>query len=229
VTAQLAPDEEAALAAHLSICGPCRAEATSLLSVAATSLGSDPGAEPWAAGDDAPPPDLADRIVARVARERRRGGRRWRAAGLAAVAATAALVAAVVLAPSEPAPLEGEPIAFARQAAGVDARATLAGEGDGSLVQLVASGLDPGATYALWLTPPGGGYDARVAAGTFRAGADGEVDVRLPCALAASAVGRVWATTADGRVALDTEEPLRSPRQAGTRSGTRPATRATAR
>ena len=53
-------------------------------------------------------------------------------------------------------------------------------EGGSSEVQLTATGLDPDITYALWLTPPGGGYDERVPAGTFRPDEDGTVDVRLP-------------------------------------------------
>src|SRR5687768_8145091 len=72
LVAQLPPEEEAALGDHLATCPACRAEADSLLAVAAVSLGADPGAVPWRPTvDEPPPPDLADRIVARVARERR--------------------------------------------------------------------------------------------------------------------------------------------------------------
>ena len=53
----------------------------------------------------------------------------------------------------------------------------------------------PTSTYALWLTPPGGTYDDRVPAGTFRAEDDGTVDVRLRSMLDPDDVGRVWATT----------------------------------
>ena len=79
--AQLDPDAEAALREHLAGCPTCQAEADSLLAVAAVSLGADPGGEPWQARRDASPPsDLADRIVARVAAERRgRWARRARA------------------------------------------------------------------------------------------------------------------------------------------------------
>ncbi len=56
----------------------------------------------------------------------------------------------------------------------------------------IATGLDPDVTYALWLSPPDGTWDDRVAAGTlddrvaagtFRPNEYGEVDVRLRSAL----------------------------------------------
>ena len=99
----------------------------------------------------------------------------------------------------------GEPVAFVRQAAGVDASAVVAPEDNGSIIELHVSGLDPDTTYSMWLTPPGGGYADRVAAGTFRPDDDGEVDVRLRCALPAEEMGRAWATTPDGEIALDTK------------------------
>jgi hypothetical protein len=120
--------------------------------------------------------------------------------------AAAAVVAAVVVLPGDDdGPLRGESVEFVRQVAGADASAVVAEDGDGSLVQLTARGLDPDVTYALWLTPPGGGYKDRVAAGTFRPDADGQVDVRLRSALPAEQMGRVWATTPEGDIALDTE------------------------
>jgi hypothetical protein len=202
--AQLDPEAEAALLGHLAGCPTCQAEADSLLAVAAMSLGADPGGEPWQARRDAsPPPDLADRIVARVATERR--GRWARRAGLvlAGVVAVGAVALAVGRddAPSD----DGEVVAFARRAPGVDATASVAPDAAGSTIELTAEGLDPDVTYALWLTPPGGGYRERVAAGTFRPDGDGTVAVELRSALPADQMGRVWATTPDGQVALDTE------------------------
>ena len=77
LVAQVGPADEAALADHLAGCERCSAEADSLLAVVAVSLGADPGGEPWRRMDDDPPPaDLADRIVARVATERRSSRRR---------------------------------------------------------------------------------------------------------------------------------------------------------
>jgi hypothetical protein len=102
-------------------------------------------------------------------------------------------------------PLRGEEVSLLSEVPGVDASAVVAPEGQGSLVQLTATGLDPDVTYALWLTPPGGGYTDRVPAGTFRPARDGRVEARLPSAIAAADVGRIWATTPDGAIALDTE------------------------
>ena len=198
--AQLPPDEEDALVAHLADCPACRAEADSLLHVAAITLGAD-----TATSEVEPPPaDLGDRILARVGRERR--ARRVARLGLAMSAAAAAVVVGVVMTSDPGTPrLRGEPISFARQAPGVDASAVLASEESGSLIELEATGLDPDTTYSLWLTPPGGGYEDRIPAGTFRPDGDGEVDVRLSCSLPPEDMGRAWATTSEGEIALDTE------------------------
>ena len=201
VVAQLSPDEEAALLAHLETCGACRAEADSLFDVAAVLLGTDTGDVTTA---ERPPADLGDRIARRVARERR--ARRAGRVTLAMSAAAAAVVVAVVMTrdPSSE-PERGEPVVFAREVGGADASAVVAPEGEGSVVHLVAQGLDPDVTYSLWLTPPGGGYLDRVAAGTFRPDDDGRVDAELRSALPAEEMGRVWATTPEGGIVLDTE------------------------
>ena len=213
LTSDLSPDREAALDAHVSGCSTCRAEADSLLDVVAVSLGAELAPAPSAApGQRAapigPPPELAERVAAAVASERR--SRRRARLGVAAVAgAAAALVLAVVLSlgtdSAEPPELAGEPVAFTVVPAGVEASAVVAPQGEGSVVQLTASGLDPAVTYAMWLSPPGGGWDDRVAAGTFRPREDGTVDVLLPCALPVEDYGRAWATTPEGDIALDTE------------------------
>lgn len=204
VVAQLAPADEAALVAHLEECEACRVEADGLLAVAAVALGADPGAVPWRPTvDEEPPPDLGDRIVARVASERRR--HRIRRASIAIGAAASVLLAVVVLQPDRDAPLAGQRVEFVRAAPGVHADAVVAPDAGGSVVELRASGLDPDVTYALWLTPPGGGYPDRVPAGTFRPDADGTVAVRLRSALPPDEMGRAWATTPDREIALDTE------------------------
>jgi hypothetical protein len=204
VVAQLDPTEEAALLEHLEGCGTCRAEADSLLVVAAVSLGADLGPAPPA--DATPPPELGTRIFGRVARERRaRAVGRVATAMAAAVAVVVAVVAVSAVRDTGDDPLRGEPVEFARLAPGVRAAAVVAPEGTGSMVHLTGEGLDPEVTYALWLTPPGGGYPDRTPAGTFRPNADGSVDVRLRSALPADELGRVWATTPAGEIALDTE------------------------
>jgi hypothetical protein len=204
VVAQLGPDDETALVTHLDGCRACRTEAESLLAVAAVSLGADPGGEPWEPARDSPPPaDLADRIVARVAAERR-SRLATRVAIAVAAAAVVGLVAGALLR-DDGAPSGGEPVSFARRSPGVEAAATVRPDAAGSVIELVADGLDPEVTYALWLTPPGGGYRERVAAGTFRPDADGTVEATLRSALPPDQAARVWATTPEDDVVLDTE------------------------
>jgi hypothetical protein len=206
LVAQLAPDREALLTDHLASCADCRAEAESLLTVSAVTLGTAQSVE---VGDaHVAPADLGDRISSAVATERRARRRsRLVTAAAAGAAAAAVVVAAVLLGSGSDAArrLEGQPVAFTEVAAGVEATAVVAEHGDGSVIELTASGLDPAVTYAMWLSPPGGGWADRIAAGTFKPDEHGEVDVRLPCALPAADYGRAWATTPEGDIALDTE------------------------
>lgn len=200
--AQLDPGREAELLAHLAWCAVCRSEGESLLAVAAVVLAADPDGP--ADGIPEPPAHLRARVVDAISAERRTR-RLVRAGGVVLVALAASIVAVVVLSgDDDPARLEGERVAFTVAPEGASVEAIVADEDRGSVVQLVARGLDPDVTYALWLSPPGGGYDDRVAAGTFRPDADGRVDVRLRCALPADEYGRAWATTPDGKIALDT-------------------------
>lgn len=204
LVAQIAPDREAALGSHLAGCEACRAEADSLMAVAAVSLAFDPDrSTELPANGDQPPADLAERVVAGVAAERRSG--RGRAAVVAVGVAAVALVASVLaLRDDGPTRLDGDEVQFALVPEGADVTAVVADDAEGSLVEVVATGLDPEITYALWLSPAGGTWDDRVPAGTFRPDADGEVDARLPCALPAEQAGRIWATTSEGQIALDT-------------------------
>jgi hypothetical protein len=219
--AQLGPDREQRLVEHLEGCAACRAEADSLLAVAAVTLGADPeGTEDSAgigdgrrlegvpgAGPETPSPSLGARIE-RAVRAERRAGRRARWAGAALVGAAAAarvLFVAGLVRDDGPDRVVGQQVAFTVVPEGASASAVIGRDGDGTVVGLQAEGLDPSATFAVWLTPPGGGWADRVPAGTFRPGADGRVDVRLSSALPADRYGRLWVTTPDGQIALDTE------------------------
>lgn len=206
VVAQATPDREAALVQHMVGCSPCRTEAESLLAVAGVVLAADPDLPSGPLSEDGPSRELGGRIVRRISMERRRhAALRIVLVAAAAAAAAAVVVAALVVRDDGPARLEGERFAFSEVPDGATADAVVGRDGPGSVVQLEATGLDPSVTYALWLTPPGGDYDDRVPAGTFRPDDDGKVDVRLPSALSADKVGRVWATSAPRQIALDTE------------------------
>ncbi len=220
LVAQLDPDREARLRAHLSSCVTCRDEAESLIAVAAVSLAADAVLQ---ADDDStqghrldhgelpldvlaePSDGLGERILEAVHAERR--ARQVARSTVVALATAAAMVVAVIVLTrsGDPAPVRGVEVAFTVVPPGATAAAVVAADDhQGSLVQLTASGLDPDLTYALWLSPPDGTWDDRVAAGTFRPGAHGEVDVRLRCSLPPDRYGRVWATAPDGTIALDT-------------------------
>lgn len=205
--AQVRPEREALLDAHLRTCPTCQDEAQSLLAVTAVTLAADVDPVDPAHDDAAtvrPPAELGRRIDATIAAQRRR--RWWSRAGLAAVAGAAAVLAVAVLVDDPgPDPVHGEPVAFAVMPPGASARAVVGAEADGSLVELVADGLEPATTYALWLSPPGATWEDRVAAGTFRTDEDGAVSARLACALPADLLGRVWVTSPEGEIALDTE------------------------
>lgn len=214
VVAQGRPDREAALLAHLEGCTACAGEAERLLAVAAVVLAHDPDQAspsatelPSAAADAVEPPvELRSRIAGRIRAERRGRLLRRMAVSAAGAAAAAAVVvgAVLVVADDDPSPLRGgEEFVFSVG----EGQAVVAPyeQGSSSEVELVASGLEPGTTYALWLAVPGGGRDDRVPAGTFRADEDGEVDTRLYCSMPAGQVGRVWATSPELDLVLDTE------------------------
>jgi len=206
LVAQIDPVREVRLDAHVAACETCLHEAASLLAVAAATLGADLERGPRAVEQplDAPSADLGARIDAAITTERRRG-RALRFAAVALVVAASVVLVMVAQRDSRQRPLNGDQVAFRVTPSGATATAVVAADAGGSVVQLVADGLDPSVTYALWLTPPDGTWDDRVPAGTFRPDASGHVDARLRCAVAPDEYGRVWATTPDGRIALDTE------------------------
>ncbi|MGE3621835.1 MAG: hypothetical protein AB7L84_15370 [Acidimicrobiia bacterium] len=215
LVAQIDPAREVALAHHLRSCDRCRAEVDSLSDLVAVSLTAEP--EPHRAVDD-PPPELRSRVTSelsgqrRARRSRRRlralvaDARAWAAGGV--VVAVVAVIAAVVVGSGDGdgGRLPGDPVRFALAPEGARVEAVVADDPSGSVVQVIAEGLDPAETYALWLTPPGVDWTGRVPAGTFRPDEAGRVDVRLECALPAEVVERVWATDGSGAVVIDTQE-----------------------
>lgn len=173
-------EDQAAVAAHLSVCPDCRSRVG-----AARDLGAslrDPLM--W----EEPPDHLVEEIVAAVAQEsgppsRRR---RWWVGGVAAALALVSVISVVVL--SRPDwTMQLVPTA---QAPGAAAVVSGWNEGVGTRLVIELSGLnqsDTDAYYELWLTAPDGSH---VSAGTFR----GSGRVELTAAVTRADYPRLWVT-----------------------------------
>ena len=194
------PGEQVALRAHLDGCAACRADLEELTAVARAL----PAADPEQLGDPAQPSSqLASLVVDRVEveRTRRRRHRRGRV-----LAAAAVVVAVLALGTVLVANLGDDGVTTAVEfpaSDGVSGRANLRALPAGTEVRLVASGLDDGEIYWLWITDDSGD---RVAAGTFRGAAE-EIAVTLTGALALDDTVRIWVTDEDDSVVLDAPVP----------------------
>jgi hypothetical protein len=167
VLGQLGPEERAATEAHLERCPDCRAEHNALAPMAAALRRADPER---LSPTPSPPPELADRIVRRIANERRHDTRRrsvrW---GLGLGAAAAAVTAAVLLALS----LIGSPdtaqpvqtVAFRHLPEDVSVTASLEPRPYGSDVRVYVHGFRPGTLCMVWLRSRDG---TKFPAGSFR-------------------------------------------------------------
>jgi hypothetical protein len=185
---QLPEEERFATKAHLDGCPACRAEAEALAPVASLLGRADPDRLVPA---PAPPPRLGERIVGRIAVERRAERRRRTRLRLGlTAAAAAAVVAAVVTLGGSDQSTPSETVAFRSLPRGASAEATLAPRPWGSEVSVRVHGFRPGTLCQVWLRRSNG---KRVPAGSFRYVYDGEGDhVGLSSALApddATAVG----------------------------------------
>jgi len=204
VLGHLDPEEDAAVAAHLEGCPSCAAELPALTETAALLAVADPLREE--SGDIAPfddlsrqvtaPPDLVERVVARVGADRARRRRRKLQALTAAAAAVVVLVVAGVSLPRllrEPEePLEQVVLVNAEE--GVEATATLRPWDWGTGIELEAEGLTPRATYAVWFADSRG---RRLSAGSFVALEDGRVHCRLTSAMLRPAAEVIGVTAID--------------------------------
>jgi len=167
------PDEErAAFEAHLEGCAACRAELGSLAGVARLLPLADPERFDTA---PAPPPSLADRVVATIRSEHRASSRRrWRsglALGGATAAVAAALLAFVVLpgggddgAPEQHVSFGSAPGAT-RVPPGMEISATLMPHAYGTEIHMYVKGAPSGTLCRVFLRGPSG---RRMPAGTFR-------------------------------------------------------------
>jgi len=163
---QLPADERAGLEAHLEGCPDCRAELMELEPVARVM----PLADPERIGAaSAPPPDLGDRIAARIAGERRGRRRRRRLRlGLAlsgATAAAAAAALAIFVLAGGPSAGPEQRVSFSSLPPGVEIAATLEPRTYGTEVHMYVEGIRSGTLCRVVLRGPHG---VRLPAGTFR-------------------------------------------------------------
>ncbi len=178
VLGHLAPDEAAAVRAHLEGCAACRSEERELAPVAQRLALGSPQEESARA---APPRDLGERVVARVARERRSRRRAQRLgalrlAGAGALAGGSLAAAAFTLWPSGdegPAPARpparvapaGEVVAFRGLPPGVKMQATVTPRAWGTSIAVNVEGAPAGIRCTVWLRREDG---TRIPAGSFR-------------------------------------------------------------
>jgi len=163
---QLPVEERAALEAHLEGCPDCRAELDSLAGVARLMPLADP--ERFGGAAPTPPAELADRVTATIAAERRSGRRRRVRLGLALSGATAAVAAAVlaifVLSDSGGGAPE-QHVAFQSLPAGMEIGAVLEPHAFGTEIHVYVKGAPSGALCRVFLRDTRG---VRLPAGSFR-------------------------------------------------------------
>ena len=176
----LEPAERDAVAAHLATCPACarrHAELAGLPQLVATAKGLE---------IPPPPPQVEERLLDTVARERPRSRRRrrrrlrfTRGVALAAGAVLGAAVAALALQLTDDGggtPADGYAVAM-RGTSGASARAALEPDRGGTELRLSVRGLPPGGEVVYEVLCERPGWSA--SAGTFRADARGRAYLRL--------------------------------------------------
>jgi putative zinc finger protein len=212
----LAPQERAGLEAHLDGCARCRAEAAALGDVARLLPLADPNRFSQPAPQ--PPAELARRVTATIAGERRvqrrRRGRRFGLA-LGGAAAAVAVVLALFVLPSGGGGDPVEHVSFAGLPPGLDIYATLEPHAYGTEVHMYVKGVRSGTLCRVYLEGPRGEL---VSAGTFRyrwgddstAVLSSALDLSRTRAIEVHAGGRVFAAPVDPprptEIAIDQEE-----------------------
>ena len=172
VLGQLPEEERFATEAHLDGCPACRAEAEALVPMASLLGRADPDR---LAPAPPPPEGLGERILRRIAAERRAERRRRVRLRVALAAATAATVAAiavvVVMMVGSDESTPAETVAFRSLPRGAFAEATLAPRPWGSEISVKVYGFPRGTRCQVWLRNSDG---ERVPAGSFRYVYEGE-------------------------------------------------------
>lgn len=177
---QLPAEERAALEAHLEGCPECRAELDSLAGVAQLLPLANPehfGTAP------APPPFLADQVVATIRAERRSTRRRRLRLGLAFSGLTAAVAAAalaIFVLPGGSSPNPERHVSFASLPQGLHIGATLEPHAYGTAIHMYVKGAPSGTLCRVFVRGPGG---VRQSAGTFRYRWGDDSDAVLSAAL----------------------------------------------
>ena len=191
VLGHLTEDERVATSAHIEGCAACRAEAESLAPLAELLPIADPAQLTTA---PAPPAELADRIAARIARERKVKRRRQRRrlviglSGATAAAAAATLLIAIVLS-SPGSGASAQRVSFGSLPDGVAIGATLQPRPFGTEIRMNVHGIRSGTLCRVFLRRSDG---TRMPAGSFRYRYSGTEQAVLTSALdlsAARAVG----------------------------------------
>ena len=196
---QVPATEARALEAHLEGCEACRGDYAEIAPLAGLLAGVEANR---LSDEPAPPGDLGDRMIARVATERRsrRRARFLRAGAVAAAAAAAAVILVVTLAPPSAPPQE--PVAFSTQDPAVEADVNLVAHTWGTEFKLVGSGFDDGRTHVVTFRR---GDGTTVAAGTFIGVGDKTVTCDLNAALLREDAVAVTVSTRGGRTVLQAE------------------------
>lgn len=162
---QLPAQERAALEAHLEGCPECRAELESLAGVARLLPMADPEHFDMA---PAPPPSLADQVVATIRAEKRKDRRRRLRLGLAFSGATAAVAAAALalfILPDGPSGTPEQHVAFRSLPPGLEISANLEPHAYGTEIHMYVKGAPSGTLCRVFVRGPNG---VRQSAGSFR-------------------------------------------------------------